>query len=247
MKDFYVNQDLSVFGLLIEPKYINDSIVRLKLEADIFRFMGETGLIDYKIAYGGEFSVDTAQYRELNSMMAVVVPVTFLIGCLLLFFLFQSLPAVFIGTIFNGLVAVIVISLFGFFGWPYNMLSAMIPTLMMALCIAFVVHLYNSILLEIECGNKIEDAIKKSVIKIKKPSFFSALTTSAGLFSLSISEIPPIRSVGIVGGIGVIVIYIFVLYLHLHHIIYIRIHQEHLFLLFFQFLAYIIIIYLPIG
>ncbi|MFT6633377.1 MAG: putative RND superfamily exporter protein [Bacteriovoracaceae bacterium] len=213
VKDLFVNKDLSVFGVLIEPEDIKDSIVRLKLEAEVFELLKTSDVNRFKIAYGGEFSVDTAQYRELNSMMAFVVPITFIVGCALLLFLFQSGTAVFIGTVFNGLIAVIVLSLFGLFGWPYNMLAAMIPTLMMALCIAFIVHLYNGILLEIEAGKEIKTAIINSVKKIKKASFFSALTTAAGMFSLSVSDIPPIRSVGVIGGIGVLIIFFFVLYL----------------------------------
>jgi predicted RND superfamily exporter protein len=213
VKDFFITNDMKIFGIIIEPFFINDSIIRLELEDRILKTMEKTGLTKYLHAYGGEFAVDTAQYKELNRIMFIVLPITLLISIFLLYFLFNSYFVVFLGATLNGLVAVIVLSLFGLFGWPYNMLASIIPTLMMALCIAFVVHLFNGILLRKENGESHYDSISNTVKSINKASFFSAITTSTGLFSLTISEIPPIRSVGIIGGIGVLIIYFLVMYL----------------------------------
>jgi predicted RND superfamily exporter protein len=213
VKDLFITKDLKTFGILVETEYIHHSMLRMKLDKKLHDSITKNELDKNLIAYGGEFSVDTAQFKELDKIMFVIVPITFLIGVLLLYFLFNSIIAVFVGTAFNGVVAFVVLSLFGAFGWPYNLIGSMIPTLMMALCIAFIVHLYNGILLRKEGGEGHEESIKNSVDSIKKPSFYSALTTSAGLLSLSISDIPPIRSVGVIGGIGVMIIYLMVIYL----------------------------------
>ena len=213
VKDLFITPDLKTFGILIEPKYLDSSIDRLELDKKIKKAIMDTGLNKYQVAYGGEFTVDTSQFIELNKIMFFILPLTFVVGVILLYLLFNSYIAVLLGTSLNGVVSFIVLSLFGMFSWPYNLIGAMIPTLMSALCIAFVVHLFNSILLRKTNGENHEHAIKNSVNTIKKPSLFSALTTSAGLLSLSISEIPPIRSVGVIGGIGVMIIYFMVIHI----------------------------------
>lgn len=213
VKDFFITKDMKTFGVIVEPNFIDSSLVRQALEKKILSKVDSLKLKKYMIAYGGEFAIDTYQYKELDRMMSIIVPITFLIGVVLLYFLFHSYTAVLIGTFFNGIVTFIVLSLFGAFNWPYNMLASVIPSLLMALCIAFIVHLFNGILLRKERGEDHVDAITNAVEAIKKPSLYSALTTSAGLFSLAISTIPPIRSVGVVGGIGVLVIYVMVVYI----------------------------------
>jgi predicted RND superfamily exporter protein len=213
VKDFFITKDLKTFGVLIEPNYIYSSLTRMDLEKKVLAALDEYKLKKFMIAYGGEFAVDTAQYKELDRMMFFIVPITFVVGVLLLYFLFNSYTAVIVGSVFNGVITFVVLSLFGAFNWPYNMLASMIPSLMMALSIAFIVHLFNGILLRKEMGESHEESVKNAVNSIKKPSMFSALTTCAGLFSLAISDIPPVRSVGVVGGIGVLLIYLMVIYI----------------------------------
>ena len=212
VKDLFVTKDMKTFGVLVETDPIYNSIDRLQFDEFLHQNIVEKGLESNLIAFGGEFTVDTAQFKELNKIMFVVVPITFIVGALLLYYLFHSISAVIIGVVFNGLVANVVLSLFGVFGWPYNLIGSMIPTLMMALCIAFIVHLYNGIMLRKQEGQDHEASILNTVKSINKPSFFSALTTSAGLFSLTVSSIPPVRSVGVIGGLGVLFIYFMVLY-----------------------------------
>ena len=213
VKDLFITSDLKTFGILIEPIYLNSSIDRLELDKKIKDLIDGLGLKKYETAYGGEFTVDTSQFIELNKIMFYILPLTFVVGVILLYLLFNSYIAVLLGTSLNGVVSFLVLSLFGMFNWPYNLIGAMIPTLMSALCIAFVVHLFNSILLRKNQGESHSDSIRNSVNAINRPSLFSALTTSAGLLSLSISEIPPIRSVGVIGGIGVMIIYFMVVHI----------------------------------
>ncbi|MEZ4871684.1 MAG: hypothetical protein R2827_05430 [Bdellovibrionales bacterium] len=147
VKDFFVSKDIKVFGVLVEPKDIQTSFERKFYEEKVLQSLKKHELENALVAYGGEFAVDTAQFDELNNIMLVLAPLTLLIGIALLFLLFNSLGAVALGAGFNLLAAIVTMSFFGVFGWPFNLIGSMIPTLMMALSTAFTVHLYNGILL----------------------------------------------------------------------------------------------------
>jgi len=213
VKDLFITKEMKTFGIVIETKLLTNSISRIQYEESVFNVFKKFNIEKNISAYGGEFSVDTAQFAELNRVMFIIVPITFILGVLLLYFLFNATSAVIFGTMINGFVAMCSLSLFGFFGWPYNMIGSMIPTLMMALSIAYIVHLYNGILLRKENGESHVESVKNTVTSIKSASFYSALTTSCGLFSLAISDIPPIKHVAVVGGIGVMFIYFMVIFI----------------------------------
>ena len=106
----------------------------------------------------------------------------------------------------NGAVTQFCLSMFVLFGWPYNMVSSMIPSLMSALTIAFMVHLLNAI----KTNRGHEDVIMYSLKKVRKPSLYSAITTAVGLFALYLSPIPPVGHIGVIGGLGVLFSYVIV-------------------------------------
>ncbi|MEZ4871683.1 MAG: MMPL family transporter [Bdellovibrionales bacterium] len=56
------------------------------------------------------------------------------------------------------------------------------------------------------------EAVVDTVKAINKPSLYSALTTSVGLFSLAMSDIPPVKSIAVIGGMGVLLVYLLVIY-----------------------------------
>jgi len=54
-----------------------------------------------------------------------------------------------------------------------------------------------------------EESARSTIINIWKPAFFTAITTSAGFYALSITKIMPIREFALLGAIGPVVLFLF--------------------------------------
>ena len=206
VRDFLINENSDVISMVLEPEKIEDSIKRLKLENEVRKVIDDSGLSDQFFGFGGQFVIDTAQFSEMMDMMKKIVPITFVLGMIILYLLFSNIKFVALAMLCNGLVTQFCLALFAVIGWPYNMVSSMIPSLMMALTIAFMVHLLNAI--KSESNN--DDSVLLGLSKVKKPSLYSAVTTAIGLFMLYTSPIPPIGHIGIIGGLGVLFSYVVV-------------------------------------
>ncbi len=204
--DFLINRERNITAMVLEPIKLDSSVDRLALENKVNKAIEDSGVRDKFFGLGGAFVIDTAQFREMMSMMMKTIPLTILVGFLILIGLFGNLKIVILALVCNGVVTQFCLSLFTIIGWPYNMVSAMIPSLMMALNIAFMVHLLNAI----KKFSPAQDAIELALSEVKKPSMYSAITTSIGLFALYTSPIPPIQHIGVIGGAGVLFSYFIV-------------------------------------
>lgn len=211
IKDLLVNQELDTFTVVIEPNFESQSLKRYFLEENIFSLIKKESLFELLQGYAGDFAIDMVQFRESITLMLKIIPIVIGVGLLLIYLLFNSFVGVAIAGASNGIVSLFTVSLIGLFHFDFNLITSVIPTLMMALSTAFVIHLYNSIAIHRKEGDVYHSVIE-AVEEIKKPSFYSALTTAVGLFSLSFSDIPPLRAVGITCGLGVLFVYVLVIY-----------------------------------
>ena len=97
------------------------------------------------------------------------------------------------------------------FNQTFNLISSIIPPLLSALTVAALVHLYNALHLASRRGLSGQERVSWALREIRRPAFFTALTTAVGLASLGLSPIPPIRSFGLISAVGVVMIYLIVI------------------------------------
>lgn len=204
--DFLINKKLDTLTLVIEPEIMGSSIERLNLEKNIHRVIVDNNMIEHFFGFGGQFAIDIAQFKEMLSIMKITIPITTAIGFIILMILFSNIKFVLLSMACNGVIVQFCLGLFTLFKWPYNMVSAMIPSLMIALSTAFMVHLLNSI----KRNSNSDCSIKSALKEVRQPSIYSAVTTAIGLFALYTSPIPPIQHIGIIGGLGVLFSYIII-------------------------------------
>ena len=87
---------------------------------------------------------------------------------------------------------------------PYNMVTVMMPTILISLSVAGVIHIIN----EFHRLNKdyaATIAAQKTIRHLWLPHFSTALTTILGFASLSLSTVSPIFQLGVFAGIGIFV------------------------------------------
>lgn len=143
--------------------------------------------------------------------MKKMVPIVILVIAIVLFLILRSvkstlltLGVVFFSTIWTfGLMALLKI--------PIYAVSTMIPVMLIAIGVAYSVHLYNHLQLFI---NRNPDTSKKEAVEnmlkdMWKPVMIAAVTTAVGFISLLTSQVYPIKYFGLFTAFGVAVAWIF--------------------------------------
>jgi len=104
-------------------------------------------------------------------------------------------------------------------GQPFTLITAILPPLMVSLSVALLLHFYNALALAERATGGVSitadvtgarQRVERAWTAIHRPALFTALTTAAGLISLSMSEIPPVHALGQAAAVGVLMLYLLV-------------------------------------
>ena len=203
-------------AIIVIPVALNDSFARISLQSDIYKLVETQGLSRHLSAEAGQVTTDVEQAKEFFAQMAVFVPFTAFLGILMIWIHFHRVMALFVSTIIIAAVAGSTIALYVITDIPFNLISSILPTMIMALTIAALVHLFNALQYAAARGQKGPDRVKMALNKIRNPALYNALTSAAGFASLGLSDIPPIKFLGFFAAIGVVLIYFVVYHLVPH-------------------------------
>lgn len=101
-----------------------------------------------------------------------------------------------------------VLSLQVLFGEKLNNFTVNIPTFIMAITVAATLHIYSVWLQTLQNGKDIKEAVITALEKNFKPVLLTSLTTSIGFLSLAISEVIPVKTLGISTAIGAVLTFV---------------------------------------
>ncbi|MDX9957983.1 MAG: MMPL family transporter [Spirochaetia bacterium] len=95
-------------------------------------------------------------------------------------------------------------------GIPLYSISVMIPVMLIAIGVAYAIHLYNQIdhYTKEHPGTSRRDIAENAISVIGSPALFAALTTVAGFISLVTSQVYPVKYFGLFTAFGVFMSYI---------------------------------------
>jgi len=85
---------------------------------------------------------------------------------------------------------------------PFNMITVMLPTILVSLAVAGVVHVINEFHSQHQQVSR-ELAVQKTIQQLWKPCMFTALTTIFGFASLTVSTVEPVFQLGLYAGVGI--------------------------------------------
>ncbi len=154
------------------------------------------------------------QWRGVEAVrgdLKIFLPLTLLLVAFLLWLCFRSLVAVILPLLTVGIGLVWVFGVMGYVGSQFNILSLMLPTVLLAIGCSYVIHVFNQIGLEVAESQKSEvgsrkseppTTITKALDFISLPVIVSALTIIAGFLSLAFTKIPGIKSTAIYAALG---------------------------------------------
>jgi predicted RND superfamily exporter protein len=204
------SRDGRAVALVVRPKILKESLARRDIQLALDAAIAAENLTPYHTATAGTVAQTVEELRSLWRDSAIFIPLTIVIGLMLMWWVVGRVRPVVVGglamgTVVSASVAVLVIS-----DQPYTPITAMIPTLMAAYTTATLLHLYAAIqrarIALLPRPQRIARALKETFT----PGLFNVLTTGAGLLSLLWVNIPPVQTFGLSGSIGTLMVFLVV-------------------------------------
>ena len=148
--------------------------------------------------------IDEAMFRSSERDVMVYTPVMMLVLALVLGFMFRSAAAVVLPA-FVVFGAVVWAAGFQFWmGWVANIVTTILPPMLIAVGIADTVHLLQQYRLAGRQGVPPEDALRTAWLKVLRPCFLTTITTAAGMASLTVAKLTGIQQLGLAAAVGVV-------------------------------------------
>ncbi|OOG27245.1 RND transporter [Thioalkalivibrio denitrificans] len=201
-----VSRDAGAVALVVRPVELEESLQRLDIQRATLNAIAETPLHEYVSAVGGQIALDVAQLRAMIRDSAMFIPLTTGLGLALIGWMFRRWMAVLTAGLVIGAVVSSSVGLLILAGRPYTLISAILPPLMAALSVALLIHWFNALALAAHRGLTGQARVNRALLEVRRPAIFTALTTSAGLASLSLSPIRPIEAFGLVAAAGALLL-----------------------------------------
>ncbi len=200
MKKLLLNRDSTATIIVIEP-VITDEMDAKRPE-----------LIDYvkKNLDGMEFKLlgTGVVYNELNRLTmndtTLFTSLTYIIllVSILLFYRKKSIMIATTATIV--LVSVLILGVLGLFRQKLNMVSAILPSLVLIMCLEDIIFIYS----HYYDTPPSERDIKKTIGHVLVPCFFTSFTTAIGFFSFCTSPMKILKYFGIFAALAVVLEYV---------------------------------------
>jgi predicted RND superfamily exporter protein len=140
------------------------------------------------------------QASTVDSQVFIAASYLVIVGLLLL--LFRRVGPVVLTMVVVGLAALWLMGLYGALGHDINMVTMVLPTLMLIIGVSDCIHFLNRAVEQPPGGTRWERA-RAAVAFMFWPCFMNSLTTAAGFAALSTASMPVVRDLGLFAAIGV--------------------------------------------
>ena len=199
-----VSQDGNATGIVVtldtslnevRSQFIKE--IETLLQSDIYK--------TNKYYLAGNIAFSTELYRLAVEESGHMVLISFLIMFVLVSFLFRSILLSLIIHINSLLNIVWTMTLFTLSGNSINMISGLIPLVLLVISYTVSIHLVSHYRKEFKNGNEKVVAMQKAFKKIFIPCLFSIITTAIAFLSFTLTDILPIFSFGLFIFIGLFI------------------------------------------
>lgn len=163
---------------------------------------------------GGTSVLDDAIFRYNKRDQSILIPLMVLVIIGIIYVMFRQLRFVWLPLSVVLLSLVWTYGFMGILGYKINVISSIIPVLLMGVAIADSMHLITDYFHETSLRQHDKQAaIQRVFINILTPCFMTSLTTVLGLLSLLSADLKPIRQFGLVAAMGVAFAFIITVFL----------------------------------
>jgi len=165
-------------------------------------FSAEQGAPDISYHIAGWLVTDVSMSQYMARDMMFFMPLTFGIIALFLWVFLRNLYAVGISLLTVTVALVWAMALLNLIGGAMGPMTSILAPLIMALIVADAVHIFQYFLTATDVSSSPVTRIHITLKHLSIPCFLTSLTTALGFASLGLSDIPPIRHLGIAAAGG---------------------------------------------
>lgn len=195
--------------VIVEPKASKEmDVKRPELIAFVKKKLNKYNF-NYKLAGMG------VMYDELNRLSlqdsGLFTSLSYVILLITLYLLFRSKHLVAVTLVVMVLSGLAFLNVYGFFHQNFNMVTIVLPTLIMILCIADVNHIFNRYCLHLnDVAKDKEKGLVLVIEDILAPSLFTSLTECIGFASIVLAPIAVLRTFGVFAAYSAMAEYVIV-------------------------------------
>ncbi|MBA25047.1 MAG: hypothetical protein CMG48_02335 [Candidatus Marinimicrobia bacterium] len=206
-----ISEDGTITSIILEvDESFNDHPGRLKIMKDIGNIIDnsnwdwyETGIPVLRTKY--------VQYM-IGDFIKFFPPVTIIL-LLVLYMMFKSMKIVLLPILTVFISVIWILGLMSLFDFSINIITYIVPTLVMIVGVADSVHILIKYNQDIKISNNTKISIKKTIQGIGNAILLTSLTTSIGFLSLLSTNIVMIKEFGFLVAIGVLIAFLVSIFL----------------------------------
>lgn len=143
--------------------------------------------------------------ESMGRDLRVMLPIVILVIVAVLYLSFFSLRGVLLPLLIVSLSTVWAVGAMAALGVPFTIMSFIMPVILMAIGIAYAIHVLNRYYEELATGKEKREAVIQTALAMASPVAMAGLTTVAGFLSLMNSFLIPQRQFGLFTAFGVLV------------------------------------------
>jgi len=206
LSGYLISADRRTAALVIEPEaHSGDDSQRPRIVRAL------RAIVDEPRHDGSELHLTgiDAQKFEVTRLLArdqsVLIPASAGVLALILALFFRRVSGVLIPLAATAVSLVWTLGCYGLSGYALNTMTSLLAPVLMVLSVSTSVHLYENWRSRSNAWQDPNLVIASTVRELRRPCFFTSLTTALGMLSLVVSDTPAVRLFGAFAALGVMI------------------------------------------
>jgi predicted RND superfamily exporter protein len=192
-----VSPDGRATAIIVEMKAARDGMrAKRELTAAMKKALAAHPIPGARMAIAGTPALDAAFEHHSTRDATLLGPVALAVLLLAALLLYRRFSAAALMLTVVGLATVWTFGLMGWLGIDLNVVSVALVVLTMAVGVADSIHVLSDYYRQLAEGKAVEGAVQASLESQLMPCFFTSATTMAGMLSLALSSLAPLREFG---------------------------------------------------
>jgi predicted RND superfamily exporter protein len=199
-----LSADLRTTGILVTPDHASLSFAERRAWLSSLRTLvtrhARQGRQTY--AAGTPFEHNDVD-RYLRRDQELTIPLVMMILLGVTYGIYRQLRLAIIPIACVALALLWTMGLVGLIGLPLNLITSLLPPVLMVVSVSAAIHLLNAFLGARTAGMACREAIDQAIREVAVACGLATLTTMLGFFSLLVSPVPAVREFALLAGLGV--------------------------------------------
>ena len=210
-KEMFYNEDANSGIMLVD---INIDILSSPRRTDVIDKILEKGeeysttLNNIDVKYSGLPYIRTIESIKIKDEISLFIIYTILITSLILLLFFRSFKATFISVIVVLIGVVFSFGLMGMLNYDINLLTALVPPVIIVIGIPNCIYLINKYHAEFKKHKNKDKSLHLMISKIGNITLLTNLTTASGFAAFTLTKSETLQEFGLVAAISIIFIFI---------------------------------------